>query len=116
MTSERNLIHLAPVLRNRRLLRIVTAGRFKALEPPPHGGRLAELFEFRISSSTDSDGDGASNGLELGDPEGLWVVGDANPENPFNPGDPQSTPPLPEPEPTAVAASSWAQIKALIGE
>ena len=65
-------------------------------------------------AALDSDGDGASNGLELGDPEGLWVVGDENPENPFNPGDPQSTPPLPEPEPTAVEVSNWAQVKALI--
>ena len=67
-------------------------------------------------AALDSDGDGASNGLELGDPEGTWVAGDADPENAFHPGDPDSTPPLPEPEPTAVAVSSWAQIKALIGE
>ena len=67
-------------------------------------------------AALDSDGDGASNGLELGDPDGTWVADDADPENAFHPGDPDSTPPLPEPEPTAVERSSWAQIKALIGE
>ena len=30
-------------------------------------------------AALDSDGDGASNGAELGDPEGTWVVGDPNP-------------------------------------
>ncbi len=30
-------------------------------------------------AALDSDGDGASNGAELGDPDGTWVVGDPNP-------------------------------------
>ena len=30
-------------------------------------------------AALDSDGDGASNGAELGDPEGTWVVGDSDP-------------------------------------
>ena len=30
-------------------------------------------------AALDSDGDGASNGAELGDPEGTWVVGDPDP-------------------------------------
>ena len=30
-------------------------------------------------AALDSDGDGASNGAELGDPDGTWVVGDADP-------------------------------------
>ena len=30
-------------------------------------------------AALDSDGDGASNGAELGDPEGAWVVGDPDP-------------------------------------
>ena len=67
-------------------------------------------------AALDSDGDGVSNGAELGDPDGIWVVGDPDPANPFAPGDPESTPPLPEPMPTAVEASSWAQIKTLINE
>ena len=30
-------------------------------------------------AALDSDGDGASNGAELGDPDGAWVIGDPNP-------------------------------------
>ena len=66
-------------------------------------------------AALDSDGDGASNGAELGDPDGTWVAGDANPESEvFHPGDLESTPPPPPPE-TAVAETTWAQIKQLIG-
>ena len=66
-------------------------------------------------AALDSDGDGASNGVELGDPDGAWLAGDADPEGDiFDPGDPDSTPPLSEPVPTAVAKSSWALIKSLI--
>ena len=44
-------------------------------------------------AALDSDGDGASNGAELGDPEGTWVAGNDNPEGEaFHPGDPESTP------------------------
>ena len=87
-------------------------------------------------AALDSDGDGASNGAELGDPEGTWVVGDPDPTEDddgeeedhtehehegdsslegkvFNPGDPTSTPP-PVPHDTAVEVSTWAQIKHLI--
>ena len=31
-------------------------------------------------AALDSDGDGVSNGAELGDPDGTWVVGDPDPE------------------------------------
>ena len=66
-------------------------------------------------AALDSDGDGASNGAELGDPDGTWVAGDAKPESEvFHPGDPASTPP-PAPEDTAVAETTWGQIKKLIG-
>ena len=88
-------------------------------------------------AALDSDGDGASNGAELGDPEGTWVAGNPDPEGEddgeeedhgehghegdsslagkvFNPGDPTSTPP-PAPHDTAVEVSTWAQIKHLIG-
>ncbi len=44
------------------------------------------LFEL------DSDGDGLTNGEELGDPEGLWSIGDPNPagdiSDPNDPNDP----------------------------
>ena len=66
-------------------------------------------------AALDSDGDGASNGAELGDPDGTWVAGDTNPEGEaFAPGDPTSTPP-PTSHDTAVEVSTWAQIKHLIG-
>ena len=66
-------------------------------------------------AALDSDGDGASNGAELGDPDGTWVAGDTNPEGEaFAPGDPTSTPP-PASHDTAVEVSTWAQIKHLIG-
>ena len=87
-------------------------------------------------AALDSDGDGASNGAELGDPDGTWMVGDPDPEGDddgeeedhtehdhegdstlegkvFNPGDPTSTPP--SDHDTAVEGSTWGQIKKLIG-
>src|SRR5690242_17205318 len=33
-------------------------------------------------ASQDSDGDGYSNGTELGDPQGVWTPGSANPAGP----------------------------------
>jgi hypothetical protein len=44
-------------------------------------------------ASIDSDGDGVTNGEELGDPDGLWSIGESNPGNSAditNPGDPSS--------------------------
>ena len=32
------------------------------------------------TAALDADGDGATNGEELGDPDGTWQQGDANPE------------------------------------
>ena len=89
-------------------------------------------------AALDSDGDGVSNGAELGDPDGTWVAGDADPAGDddseeedhgehghegdaslagkvFNPGDPTSTPPPAPHDDTAVEVSTWAQIKHLIG-
>ena len=42
----------------------------------------------------DADGDGFSNGLELGDPDGAWMLGDGDPpvRFPSLPGDPDSVP------------------------
>ena len=38
-------------------------------------------------AALDSDGDGASNGAELGDPDGTWVVGDPDPTGDDDDGD-----------------------------
>lgn len=76
----------------------------------PNGGGPRNLFgqevEKRVSvggteefwspslAALDSDGDGKTNGQELGDPAGTWSTGQPNPGN-FNaisnPGDPNST-------------------------
>ncbi len=47
----------------------------------------------------DSDGDGFTNGEELGDPEGMWSIGDPNPaaEITSHPGQADDTPEPPEP-------------------
>ena len=68
-------------------------------------------------AAIDSDGDGFTNGEELGDPEGTWKAGDEDPGDPeavTKPWDPDSHPPEP-PEATAVAATSWAKIKQIVG-
>jgi len=52
-------------------------------------------------ASSDSDGDGFSNGQELQDPNGAWRTGQSNPGNSSlvtNPGDPNS-----KPNPTSVS-------------
>jgi len=66
-------------------------------------------------AALDADGDGATNGEELGDPEGAWTVGDDNPGDAAavtKPWDAESFPP--KPEPTAVEGSTWAAVKALM--
>ena len=89
-------------------------------------------------AALDSDGDGASNGAELGDAEGAWAAGDSGSEGEgdgdgeedhgehgherdsslegrvFNPGDQASTPPVQVQE-TAVVTTAWARIKRLVG-
>ena len=64
-------------------------------------------------AALDADGDGATNGEELGDPDGTWQQGDANPEDEvFFPGDAESTPPPPPPlVPTAIETTVWGQVK-----
>jgi len=62
----------------------------------------------------DSDGDGFSNGLELGDPMGLWRPGQINPGSPSavtHPGNSRSKPPASIKRVTTPTA--WAVIKAL---
>ena len=62
-------------------------------------------------AALDADGDGATNGEELGDPDGTWQQGDANPEDEvFFPGDAESMPP-PPPVPTAIETTVWGQVK-----
>lgn len=101
-------------------------------------GGAGDVIWDSALAALDSDGDGASNGAELGDPAGTWVVGDPNPEGThegdaeedhdegagddgdsmagkvFNPGDPESTPPL-APHDTAVEETTWARIKHRMG-
>jgi len=66
-------------------------------------------------AALDADGDGASNGKELGDPEGLWRSGNPNPGDPTavtQPWNAESKPP----DDSAVAGSAWGRVKALLAE
>jgi hypothetical protein len=60
----------------------------------------------------DSDGDHASNGVELQDPQGTWSEGKPNPKvpgwNTYNPDSRGSTPPY-----AAVEATSFGRVRAL---
>lgn len=64
-------------------------------------------------AALDADGDGATNGEELQDPEGAWQPGQPQPGDPAlvtKPWDPAS---MPEKRPeTAVVALTWARLKA----
>jgi uncharacterized protein (TIGR03382 family) len=52
-----------------------------------------------VLAGQDSDGDGFTNGEELGDPDGTWTVGDPNPTfDATNPGDPDSFPAVTDPD------------------
>jgi uncharacterized protein (TIGR03382 family) len=52
-----------------------------------------------LLAGLDSDGDGFTNGQELGDPNGTWAVGDPNPTfDATNPGDPSSFPAVTDPD------------------
>lgn len=67
-------------------------------------------------AALDADGDGFTNGEELGDPEGLWKAGDPVPGDPAAvtlPGDPNSHPPE-KPQQSAMEASTWAQVKGFV--
>lgn len=64
---------------------------------------VADLPDWSAVCAMDSDGDGASNGAELGDPDCTWEFGDSDPEGDvFNPGDETSAPEA-APEPDAGA-------------
>jgi len=63
-------------------------------------------------AAQDADGDGFTNGQELGDPEGLWKAGDADPSEVASitlPGDAKSHPE--PPVASAVEATTWGQVK-----
>lgn len=64
-------------------------------------------------AALDADGDGATNGAELQDPEGLWRSGSPSPGDADAVTEPWNADSSP-PEPTAVAASSWARVKAVL--
>ena len=75
-----------------------------------------EVFWGPELAALDSDGDGFTNGEELGDPQGIWEEGNESPGNAdeiTHPGDPASHPPEDD-TPTAVAESSWGKLKRLV--
>lgn len=77
-----------------------------------------EVFWGPELAALDSDGDGFTNGQELGDPAGTWQEGNERPGNAdetTHPGDPDSHPPEVD-TPTAVAKSSWGKLKRLVEE
>lgn len=68
-------------------------------------------------AALDADGDGATNGEELGDPSGSWKRGDPAPGDPASVTKPQDPTSFPPPPPSsAVAQSTWAQVKGLVRE
>ena len=72
-----------------------------------------EVFWGPELAALDSDGDGVSNGVELGDPDGTWSAGDDAPEGEItHPGDPHSF--VPAAVSTAVEALSWAVVKSVM--
>ncbi len=80
-------------------------------------GLLGEVVWSKELASLDADGDGASNGLELGDPEGLWRTGDQDPEvEVYRPWDADSVPREPILVPTLTLFISWAKVKHSYGQ
>jgi hypothetical protein len=76
-----------------------------------------EIFWGPELAALDSDGDGVPNGVELGDPDGTWQEGDPDPGDPATITDPSEVTSFieqPEPEATAVEASTWALIKGFV--
>ena len=65
---------------------------FNLSQPGPSGDA-----QWALVFALDSDGDGFSNGEELGDPEGAWLLGSPDPPGgATNPGDPDDFPIDPE--------------------
>jgi hypothetical protein len=73
-------------------------GVFGAGNRTPFGAQVAGVaaggnYDWSAIYNLDADGDGASNGLELGDPDGLWRTGAPDPEGPVtDPNDPNALP------------------------
>ena len=60
----------------------------------PFGEDFGSNSDWAKLCAKDSDGDGATNGVELGDPDCTWQVGDADPEGYLSePGNPDDFPP-----------------------
>ncbi len=72
-----------------------------------------EVFWNAELAALDSDGDGVSNGVELGDPTGSWMAGQDQPGDAASithPGDPASF----IETMTAVAEATWASVKSAV--
>lgn len=54
---------------------------------------MTATVDWAALADEDADGDGATNGDELGDPAGTWQPGDADPAFQSDPSDPASVPP-----------------------
>ena len=67
-------------------------------------------------AALDADGDGATNGEELLDPEGTWSIGDGNPGDAEDVTLPWDESSVPAPAPTAVSTTSWAAVKASVAD
>tara|TARA_B100000405_G_scaffold185793_1_gene130003 strand:+ start:190 stop:618 length:429 start_codon:yes stop_codon:yes gene_type:complete len=79
-------------------------------------GFSGEVIWNKELASLDADGDGASNGLELGDPEGLWRSGDQDPVGEvYRPWDADSVPQIIKPIPTLILSVNWAKVKRFNG-
>jgi uncharacterized protein (TIGR03382 family) len=60
----------------------------------PFGEDFGSNSDWAKLCAKDSDGDGATNGVELGDPDCAWQVGDADPDGYLSePGNPDDFPP-----------------------
>jgi hypothetical protein len=72
-----------------------------------------EVFWGPELAALDSDGDGVTNGVELGDPDGSWTAGSDQPGDAAlitHPGDSSSFIEIM----TAVGEASWASVKAIV--
>lgn len=81
-------------------------------------GSCAPFYDTALAN-LDSDGDGFTNGEELGDPDGIWRAGDPDPGNPdavTNPGESFSFPPPPPPLPTPLPSDESVSIRAVASD
>lgn len=68
---------------------------------------VAGLPDWAAVCGLDSDGDGATNGEELADPDCEWVFGDSDPSGDvYDPSDPDATPPSDDPPPEDAGGST----------